>query len=168
MFKKSVIIGHIVQLPHCFKWNWRSNCCFPVCWCLRKCQLVDINYDFVFCRQTYVYGDLMVYNIKKKTWTRIQSPGAAPPRCAHQAVLTAADGGRLWIFGGEYASPSQSQFYHYKVEHSTQIIEYPQFLTNAFSTKVRLSQAGLAQLKLGKFRQVANWIRRDGLDQIGL
>jgi len=61
-----------------------------------------------------VYGDLAVYNLKKKSWTRIQSPGAAPPRCAHQAVLTATDGGQLWIFGGEYASPSQSQFYHYK------------------------------------------------------
>ena len=23
-------------------------------------------------------------------------------------------GGQLWIFGGEFASPSQSQFYHYK------------------------------------------------------
>ena len=64
--------------------------------------------------QTYVYGDLVVFNIKKKTWIKIQAPGAAPPRCAHQAVLTAGDGGKLWIFGGEYASPSQSQFYHYK------------------------------------------------------
>ena len=23
-------------------------------------------------------------------------------------------GGQLWIFGGEFASPTQSQFYHYK------------------------------------------------------
>ena len=65
-------------------------------------------------RQTYVYGDLIVYNIKKKTWLKIQSPGAAPPRCAHQTALSAGDGGQLWVFGGEYASPSQSQFYHYK------------------------------------------------------
>ena len=61
-----------------------------------------------------MYGDLVLYNLKKKTWLRIQAPGAAPPRCAHQAVLTAGEGGQLWIFGGEYASPSQSQFYHYK------------------------------------------------------
>lgn len=27
---------------------------------------------------------------------------------------TSANNGQLWLFGGEYASPSQSQFYHYR------------------------------------------------------
>ena len=31
-----------------------------------------------------------------------------------QAVALGQAGGQLWIFGGEFASPSQSQFYHYK------------------------------------------------------
>ncbi len=31
-----------------------------------------------------------------------------------QAVALAQFGGQLWIFGGEFASPTQSQFYHYK------------------------------------------------------
>ncbi|KAJ8302928.1 hypothetical protein KUTeg_019324 [Tegillarca granosa] len=31
-----------------------------------------------------------------------------------QAVSLHQDGGQLWIFGGEFASPTQSQFYHYK------------------------------------------------------
>jgi len=31
-----------------------------------------------------------------------------------QAVALAQLGGQLWIFGGEFASPTQSQFYHYK------------------------------------------------------
>ena len=31
-----------------------------------------------------------------------------------QAVALRQCGGQLWIFGGEFASPSQLQFYHYK------------------------------------------------------
>ena len=31
-----------------------------------------------------------------------------------QAVALKQGGGQLWIFGGEFASPTQSQFYHYK------------------------------------------------------
>ncbi|GBP94390.1 Kelch domain-containing protein 4 [Eumeta japonica] len=36
------------------------------------------------------------------------------PRSGHQMVSVATDGGQLWLFGGEHASPSQMQFYHYK------------------------------------------------------
>lgn len=79
-----------------------------------KDEIIMFGGEYFNGQKTYVYGDLVIYNLKKKTWLRIQSPGAAPPRCAHQAVLTAGEGGQLWIFGGEYASPSQSQFYHYK------------------------------------------------------
>ena len=31
-----------------------------------------------------------------------------------QSVVSSQSGGQLWIFGGEYASPSESQFYHYR------------------------------------------------------
>ena len=31
-----------------------------------------------------------------------------------QAVAVRQAGGQLWMFGGEFASPTQSQFYHYK------------------------------------------------------
>lgn len=33
--------------------------------------------------------------------------------CRIQAVSVAMRDGELWLFGGEYTSPSQSQFYHY-------------------------------------------------------
>ncbi len=33
----------------------------------------------------------------------------------NQAILFIRGGGQLWIFGGEYTSPSESQFYHHKV-----------------------------------------------------
>ena len=30
------------------------------------------------------------------------------------AVVSAQAGGQMWVFGGEFASPSESQFHHYK------------------------------------------------------
>jgi len=90
----------------------RAN--FSLCAHTDRDEIIMFGGEYFNGAKTYVYGDLVVYNLKKKTWVKIQAPGAAPPRCAHQAVLTAGDGGQLWIFGGEYASPTQSQFYHYK------------------------------------------------------
>jgi hypothetical protein len=29
-------------------------------------------------------------------------------------VLVSQGGGQLWIFGGEFTSPTETQFYHYK------------------------------------------------------
>ncbi|XP_021917944.1 kelch domain-containing protein 4 isoform X2 [Zootermopsis nevadensis] len=43
----------------------------------------------------------------------MKAPGGPPPRCSHQTVALSAGKGQLWVFGGEYASPTQSQFYHY-------------------------------------------------------
>ncbi|KMQ83822.1 kelch domain-containing protein 4-like protein, partial [Lasius niger] len=63
---------------------------------------------------TIVYGDMFFYNINKQGWTLIKAPGAPPPRCGHQAVATANRNGELWVFGGEFISPSESQFYHYR------------------------------------------------------
>lgn len=48
------------------------------------------------------------------TWTVVKAPSGPPPRCGHQMVATSANKGQLWIFGGEFASPTQSQFYHYR------------------------------------------------------
>ena len=73
-----------------------------------------LHVDTILFFQTFVYGNLFSYDIKKRDWREIKSPGAPPPRCAHQTVSVPLGGGQLWIFGGEYMSPSQSQFYHYK------------------------------------------------------
>ena len=45
------------------------------------------------------------------------SPAGPPPRSSHQAAIVTRGGGQLWIFGGEYTSPTESQFYHYKVNY---------------------------------------------------
>lgn len=62
----------------------------------------------------FVYNDLYFYNIPHNTWTLVKAPAGPPPRCGHQMVVTPIDKGQLWLFGGEYASPTQSQFYHYR------------------------------------------------------
>lgn len=63
--------------------------------------------------QVYMYNDLHVYSIKKNQWTRIRAPKPPPPRTFHQAAIVSRSGGELWVFGGEFSSPSQSQFHHY-------------------------------------------------------
>lgn len=64
--------------------------------------------------QTFIYNDLYFFNISSNTWTLLKAPAGPPPRCGHQMVATSANKGQLWLFGGEFASPTQSQFYHYR------------------------------------------------------
>ncbi|KAK3809541.1 MAG: galactose oxidase, partial [Benniella sp.] len=66
-------------------------------------------YDGVRCS---FYNDLYRYNIEKDEWRRITSPNSPGPRSSHQIVITPA--GTLFLFGGEFASPNETQFFHYK------------------------------------------------------
>ena len=75
---------------------------------------IHIKYSKPLSLQTVVYGDLFFYNLNKKEWTVVKAPGAPPPRCGHQAAIVPTGKGDLWIFGGEFSSPSESQFYHYR------------------------------------------------------
>ncbi|XP_015183672.1 PREDICTED: kelch domain-containing protein 4 [Polistes dominula] len=79
-----------------------------------KDELIMFGGEFHDGQKTTVYGDLFTYNLNKKEWTVIKAPGAPPPRCGHQAIITSTNKGEMWIFGGEFSSPSESQFYHYK------------------------------------------------------
>ncbi|OAD59620.1 Kelch domain-containing protein 4 [Eufriesea mexicana] len=79
-----------------------------------KDELIMFGGQFYDGRTTFVYGDMFMYNLNKNEWMIIKAPGAPPPRCGHQALITTANKGELWIFGGEFTSPSESQFYHYK------------------------------------------------------
>ena len=65
-------------------------------------------------KQTLLNNDLYAYTFKRGgEWSLIKAPNAPPPRCSHQTVAVPQAGGQLWVFGGEFASPTQSQFYHY-------------------------------------------------------
>ncbi|XP_054013467.1 kelch domain-containing protein 4-like isoform X1 [Hylaeus anthracinus] len=79
-----------------------------------KDELIMLGGEFHDGRTTVVYGDMFTYNLSKNEWTVVKAPGAPPPRCGHQAIATATSKGELWVFGGEFSSPSESQFYHYK------------------------------------------------------
>ncbi|TIB85921.1 galactose oxidase [Wallemia mellicola] len=47
----------------------------------------------------------------KGEWREYKSKNAPAPRSAHQTVATAQGGGKLWLFGGEFAG--HSTFYHF-------------------------------------------------------
>lgn len=76
-------------------------------------ELVLFGGEYYDGHKVYVYNDLYVYSLKKAQWTLIKAPNAPPPRLFHQAVVSSRNQGELYIFGGEFSSPSQSQFYHY-------------------------------------------------------
>uniref|UniRef100_A0A1A9WD44 Kelch domain-containing protein 4 n=1 Tax=Glossina brevipalpis TaxID=37001 RepID=A0A1A9WD44_9MUSC len=79
-----------------------------------KEELVLFGGEFYNGQRVCVYNELFFYNIIKNEWKQVRSPSGPAPRSGHQMVAVASDGGQLWLFGGEHASPSQLQFYHYK------------------------------------------------------
>ncbi|XP_030756592.1 kelch domain-containing protein 4 [Sitophilus oryzae] len=79
-----------------------------------KDQLILYGGEYFNGQKTFIYGDLFFFNIQNNTWMLVKAPAGPPPRCGHQMVATSANKGELWLFGGEYASPTQSQFYHYR------------------------------------------------------
>ena len=77
-------------------------------------EIIFFGGEFYNGKTTKMFNDLLIFNIKRGEWSEIKSPGGPPSRSAHQAAFVSAGGGQLWVFGGEFTSPSESQFYHYK------------------------------------------------------
>nr|XP_048330383.1 kelch domain-containing protein 4 isoform X2 [Ziziphus jujuba var. spinosa] len=78
---------------------------------LKDTELILYGGEFYNGNKTFVYGDLYRYDSEKQEWKLISSPNSPPPRSAHQAV---AWKNYLYIFGGEFTSPNQERFHHYK------------------------------------------------------
>ena len=82
-------------------------------------EIIFFGGEFYNGQSTKMFNDLLIYNLKRGEWTQIKSPGGPPSRSAHQAGFVSSGGGQLWVFGGEFTSPSESQFYHYKGDSSS-------------------------------------------------
>ncbi|WMV21260.1 hypothetical protein MTR67_014645 [Solanum verrucosum] len=103
--KKEIHIEENVPAP-----SPRSNCSLNIN-PLKETELVLYGGEFYNGSKTFVYGDLYRYDVEKQEWKLISSPNSPPPRSAHQAV---AWKNYLYIFGGEFTSPNQERFHHYK------------------------------------------------------
>ncbi|XP_038685044.1 kelch domain-containing protein 4 [Tripterygium wilfordii] len=103
--KKDVHIEENVPAP-----SPRSNCTLNVN-PLKETELILYGGEFYNGNKTFVYGHLYRYDVEKQEWKLISSPNSPPPRSAHQAV---AWKNYLYIFGGEFTSPNQERFHHYK------------------------------------------------------
>ncbi|KAK6250201.1 hypothetical protein SCA6_004206 [Theobroma cacao] len=103
--KKEVHIDENVPAP-----SPRSNCTLSIN-PLKETELVLYGGEFYNGSKTFVYGDLYRYDVEKMEWKLVSSPNSPPPRSAHQAV---AWKNYLYIFGGEFTSPNQERFHHYK------------------------------------------------------
>ncbi|CAH2069062.1 unnamed protein product, partial [Iphiclides podalirius] len=77
-------------------------------------ELILFGGEYHNGQKTEVYNELLFYNPVNNTWKLVKAPGAPPPRSGHQTVATPANKGELWVFGGEFTSRSETQFYHYK------------------------------------------------------
>ncbi|CAB4310986.1 unnamed protein product [Prunus armeniaca] len=103
--KKEVHVEDNVPAP-----SPRSNCTLNIN-PLKETELILYGGEFYNGNKTFVYGDLYRYDVEKQEWKLISSPNSPPPRSAHQAVTWK---NYLYIFGGEFTSPNQERFHHYK------------------------------------------------------
>lgn len=60
------------------------------------------------------YQDMYRYIPEKNEWRTYASKNQPGPRSAHQMAATAAQGGMLWLFGGEFSGARQNAFHHYR------------------------------------------------------
>ena len=59
------------------------------------------------------FNDLFAYNIRRDEWRSIHSRNTPLPRSGHAWTRGGNDGTGIYLFGGEFSSPRQGQFYHY-------------------------------------------------------
>ncbi|KAI9431730.1 galactose oxidase [Lactarius indigo] len=64
--------------------------------------------------KAYFYSDVFRYTPEKDEWRKFVSPTCPGPRSAHAVVPSAAGGGKLFLFGGEFSSLYQNTFHHYR------------------------------------------------------
>jgi N-acetylneuraminic acid mutarotase len=75
-------------------------------------ELIMFGGEYYDGQKVTLFNDLHVYRTDKNEWRKYSSPNSPQPRSSHQFVLTPS--GRGFLFGGEFVSPNQTTFFHYK------------------------------------------------------
>ncbi|KAJ2955639.1 hypothetical protein NQZ79_g8381 [Umbelopsis isabellina] len=75
-------------------------------------ELILFGGEFYDGQKVHMYNDLYRYSIDKDEWKKYTSPNSPGPRSAHQIAIMPT--GTLFLFGGEFISPNETQFFHYK------------------------------------------------------
>jgi len=90
----------------------RSHCTF-VAHC-EKDLLVLFGGEYFDGKSTEMFNEVILYNIKKDSWSKLFVPHGPAPRSGHASAVSPQGGGQIWIHGGEFSSKNGEQFYHYK------------------------------------------------------
>ncbi|KAI9208115.1 galactose oxidase [Polychytrium aggregatum] len=79
---------------------------------LNPAELILFGGEYFDGQKFHLFNDLYRYNTEKNEWRKITSPNSPGPRSSHQVGIT--PNGRLFLFGGEFVSPNETTFFHYK------------------------------------------------------
>jgi N-acetylneuraminic acid mutarotase len=99
----------VVEELNCPPPSKRANCSLNVNPLTNELLLFGGEY---YDGKVHIYNDFYKYNIDKNEWKRIVSPNSPGPRSSHQIVITPS--GLLFLWGGEFTSPNETNFFHYK------------------------------------------------------
>ncbi|KAL3318125.1 hypothetical protein Ciccas_003212 [Cichlidogyrus casuarinus] len=78
-------------------------------------ELILFGGEFYNGKKNFTYQELFIYHVSTNLWTLVESDNTPLPRCAHQAVTGKYNNANsMFLFGGEFASESQTRFHHYK------------------------------------------------------
>ncbi|KAJ7285850.1 galactose oxidase [Mycena rebaudengoi] len=86
--------------------------------------------------KAYFYSDVYRYSPDKDEWCKFVSPTCPGPRSAHAVAASPAGGGKIFLFGEEYSSPQQRNFFHYRDFWSFDIMTHS---WDRIDTKIRPS-----------------------------
>ena len=154
-----------VSLPLSAPPSPRSNCTWlphPT-----KPLLVLYGGEHYDGRTTHVYNNLYLFDTRKCEWKEVSCPSQPVARSAHQAVIMLRGEGEplMYVFGGEYQSPSASQFHHFNQLYTLSLDTYNfTLLTPATSPQARsghrmLGYGGRYLLLFGGFHDDGREIR---------
>lgn len=79
---------------------------------LNQSELIMFGGEYFNGKTVQMYNDLYRYNIEKNEWRKFTCPNSPQPRSSHQ--MAATPGGLLFLWGGEFVSPNETSFFHYK------------------------------------------------------